>query len=263
MEVTRGWPLNKFHMGLLRRARRFFSGPDKESSRERRKLKRIACHQQFLGTRGKESFPLTVIDVGFGGFKMVSDRHPGERGELLHLRRVSTDYQRHLGGVYTTGIMVRVAWVKTLGDGGYEAGLHLPQAPGTMRISWFKELLSELGMDEKEVFSKRNSRRHRCQLPATLEQGSMPACEGLVLDLSQGGALFGCARAVAMGENVKLSVVWGRQTLDAEAVVLGVRQNSTGGGGGRWLHSLRFEPLEKKAEVVLSGWIEELARNDD
>lgn len=250
-------------MGILHRARRFFSGPNKESSRERRKLKRIACHQAFLGTKGENTFPLTVTDVGFGGFKILSEQHPGERGELLHLRRVPTDFQRHLGGVYSTGVMVRVAWVKRLAEGGYEAGLYLPQAPGTMRISWFRELLSELGMDEKDVFSKRHSRRHRCRLPATIGAGPVPPCDGLMLDLSLGGGLFGCGKAAPLGESVELSVVWGRHKLTTRAAILGVRQNTLDEGGGRWLHSLKFEGLDKKSEGVLLAWLEELARHDD
>ena len=151
-------------MGILQRARKLFRGPDRRASRERRRLKRVACHQSFVCTRGEESFPLTVVDVGFGGFKVQSEHPLGERGDLLHLRRVATDFRRHLTGPYTTGLMVSVAWVKACEDGTYEAGFYLPQAPGSMRINWFRELLSELGMNEREVFSKRASRRHRCRL---------------------------------------------------------------------------------------------------
>lgn len=249
-------------MGFLHRARQFFSGPNKQASRERRRLKRIACHQSFLGSRGGETFPLTVTDVGFGGFKILSDQHPGERGDLLHLRRVATDFQRHLTGAYTTGLMVRVAWVKPLQGGGYEAGLFLPEAPGSMRISWFKELLSELGMDEKDVFSKRQSRRHRCRLPATIAVGSLPPQEGFLFDLSPGGGLWGSAKAASMGEVVELSVVWGRGRLNVSATILGVRRSDVDEGGNRWLHSLKFESLDKASERTLFTWLEELAKND-
>lgn len=250
-------------MGILQRARKFFSGPDKIASRERRKLKRMACHQSFVCTRGKESFPLTVVDVGFGGFKVQSEVSPGERGELLHLRRVATDFRRHLTGAYTTGLMVRVAWVKKCEEGGYEAGLYLPQAPGSMRISWFKELLSELGMDEKEVFSKRVSRRHRCSLPASIRFGSTPEQQGVVQDLSPGGALFAAAKAAPMGEQVEFRVVWGRKALVLKATVVGVRPSEAHQGGPSWLHSLKFEAeLDKKQERILYGWLEELAANE-
>lgn len=250
-------------MGILQQARRFFNGPDRQASRERRKLKRIACHQSFIGTRDGVSFPLTVVDVGFGGFKVISDREPGPKGALVHLRRVANDFQRHLTPAYTTGVMVKVAWVRPHPEGGFEAGLYLPQAPGSMRISWFKELLAELGMDEKSVFSQRHSRRHRCRLPAGIAYGQVPSQEGLMLDLSSGGGLFGAAKAAPMGEWVQLSVTWGRHRVDLKAEVVGVRQNLLDEGGGKWLHSLKFqEELPKKVERILLSWLEELARNE-
>ena len=248
-------------MGILQRAKRFFGGPDKAASRERRKLKRMACHQEFVCTKGKQQFPVVVVDVGFGGFRIQSDQSVGQRGDLLHLRRISTDFRRHLTGAYTTGLMVRVAWVKSSSE-GFEAGLHLPEAPGSMRISWFKELLSELGLDEVAVFTKRSNRRHRCRLPAQISQGDIPTQEGLMLDLSSGGGLFAAAKASPMGEGVKLQVTWGRQQLEASAEIVGVRPNPASDGAPGWLHSLKFqEDLTKKQERLLYAWLEDLERN--
>lgn len=252
--------LNKFHMSILQRARQLFQGPDRSASRERRKLKRVACHQRFQATRGELSFPVTVMDVGFGGFKVCSEEAPGERGDLLHLRRLSTDFRRHLTGAYTTGLMVRVAWVKKTED-GFEAGLHLPQAPGSMRISWFRELLKEMGFDEKTVFTQRNNRRHRCRLPSELALKGSPDMEGMLLDLSSGGCLFGGVRAATMGSEGLLSARWGSKELKVEVTVVGVRSN-THDEGPRWLHSLKFRgELSKPQEQVLFKWLDELARN--
>ena len=248
-------------MSMLQRAKRFLTGPDKRRSRERRKLKRMACHQAFICTRGEDSFPITVIDVGFGGFKVVSDDPLGERGDLLHIRRVSTDFKRHLTGAYTTGLMVRVAWTKKDGA-GYESGLHLPEAPGSMRISWFRELLSELGLDEKAVFTKRNTRRFRCRLPAKLNGGSGPSQEGTLLDLSSGGGLFGSLKACSMGETGELEITWGKRSLKTTINVVGVR-SSDYDGSNPWLNSVKFqEELSKAQERILYGWLEELSRNE-
>lgn len=221
----------------------------------------MACHQEFVCTKGERKFPVTVVDVGFGGFKIQSNQVIGERGDLLHLRRVSTDFRRHLTGAYTTGLMVRVAWVKSCQE-GFEAGLHLPEAPGSMRISWFKELLSELGLNEVAVFTKRNSRRHRCLLPAKITQGDIPAQDGHLLDLSSGGGLFGASRPAPMGQAVTLAVKWGRQDLSLQAEVVGVRKGDGEAVGSAWLHSLKFqEPLSAKQQRVLYGWLEELEQN--
>ena len=253
--------LKKFHMSILRKARQWLNGPDKKASRERRKLKRVACHQSFQATRGKESFPLTVVDVGFGGFRVVSEQSVGKRGDLLHLRRLATDYRRHLTGAYTTGLMVRVAWVKPTEE-GFEAGLHLPQAPGTMRISWFRELLQEMGFDERTVFTQRNQRRHRCHLPSELRLEGFPVSTGLLLDLSSGGGLFGAEKSCLMGCDGTLSVTWGSRRLEIETNVVGVRSNPLK-QGPRWLHSLKFAgPLNRDQEKILYGWLEELARNE-
>lgn len=249
-------------MSILKRARRFLVGPDKRASRERRKLKRVACHQEFVCTRGKETFPIVVIDVGFGGFKVTSQTSFGERGDILHLRRVATDFQRHLTGAYTTGIMVRVAWVKNCG-GTYEAGLYLPEAPGTMRISWFKDLLKELGFDEQAVFTKRSTRRYRCRLPGELTCGPMPTESGSLLDLSPGGGLFGAKKAAPLGVSGKLHVRWGTEEFEVPVAVLGVRAGDSDPLSHSWLHSLKFqEPLSKSQEKVLYRWLEELGEND-
>ena len=249
-------------MSMLQRAKQFLTGPDKRRSRERRKLKRMACHQAFVCTRGEKSFPITVIDVGFGGFKVISEEPLGERGDLLHIRRVSTDFRRHLTGAYTTGLMVRIAWTKQDGS-SYESGLHLPKAPGSMRIIWFRELLSELGMDEKAVFTKRKTRRFRCRLPAVLKGELVPAQDGTLLDLSSGGGLFGSTEACSMGDSGEFEITWGKRSLKTAVDVVGVRRNDSGDGGVTWLNSVKFkEELSKPQERVLFGWLEELSRNE-
>lgn len=253
--------LNEFHMSILQRAKKFFSGPDKGASKERRRLKRMACHQLFECTGAGLTFPVTVVDVGFGGFRIVSEHSLGERGDLLHLRRISTDFGRHLTGAYTTGLMVKVAWVRQEGN-SYEAGLHLPEAPGSMRISWFRELLKEMGMSESAIFSKRGTRRHRCRLPAQLTCGKLPVLHGLLLDLSMGGGLFGGAKASPMGDDAQFCVRWGAKELLVPVSIVGVRVNTLEEAGPKWLHSIKFEKeFTKTQQRVLYAWLDELAGN--
>ena len=205
---------------------------------------------------------MTVVDVGFGGFRALAEQRVGERGQLLHLRRLSNDFKRHTTGAYTTGIMVRVAWAKE-SDGVWEVGLYLPEAPGSMRISWFRELLEELGFNEREIFSKRVMRRHRCRLPCKLlgAEDGVPI-EGVLLDLSPGGGLFGSSKKSILGQVHDCSVKWGLKELVLKAEVVGLRVNNIDDMGPRWLHSLRFQSdLDKTQEQVLHGWLEELARN--
>lgn len=235
---------------------------DRRASMERRKIKRLACHQSFLCTRGGESFPVIVVDVGFGGFKVRSSAPLGKRGELLHLRRLSEDHTKKLGGSYTTGLMVRVAWTKHDED-GWESGLSLPEAPGSMRIRWFKELLEELRLDETEIFSKRSARRHRCRLPATIATGALPSVSGTVFDLSSGGVLFAAPAPAMLGSCGELQVTWGAKVLKAEVSVVGVRPAEANELELRFLHSLRFEDgMDEATEKLLHRFIGELAEND-
>lgn len=235
---------------------------DRRASMERRKIKRLACHQNFLCTRGGESFPVIVVDVGFGGFKVRSSAPLGKRGELLHLRRLSEEHTKKLGGSYTTGLMVRVAWTKRDED-GWESGLSLPEAPGSMRIRWFKELLEELRLDETEIFSKRAARRHRCRLPASIATGALPSVSGMVFDLSSGGVLFAAPAPAMLGSCGELQVTWGAKTLKAEVSVVGVRPAEASELELRFLHSLRFEDgMDIAAETLLHRFIGELAEND-
>ena len=234
----------------------------RRASMERRKIKRLACHQNFLCTRGGESFPVIVVDVGFGGFKVRSSAPLGKRGELLHLRRLSEDHTKKLGGSYTTGLMVRVAWTKHDED-GWESGLSLPEAPGSMRIRWFKELLEELRLDETEIFSKRSARRHRCRLPATIATGALPSVSGMVFDLSSGGVLFAAPAPAMLGSCGELQVTWGAKVLKAEVSVVGVRPAEANELELRFLHSLRFEDgMDEATEKLLHRFIGELAEND-
>jgi hypothetical protein len=203
-----------------------------------------------------------VVDLGFGGFKIRSATSVGKRGDLLHLRRLSDDHVKKLGGSYTTGMMVRVAWTRKDED-GWESGLYLPDAPGSMRIRWFKELLTELQIDEKEIFSKRHTRRHRCRLPATISTGALPAASGLIFDLSSGGALFAAPAPGMLGSCGQLEVRWGTRTLKTEISIVGIRPAEASELELRFLHSLKFEePLKKDAESLLFRWLEELAEND-
>lgn len=260
----------RFNMeNILRKAQNFFAGPKRRSvlagrkaASERRRLKRMACHQSFLCSKGGDSHPITVVDVGFGGFRVRADKPLGKRGDLLHLRRISTDFRRHMTGAYTTGMMARVAWVKEDED-GHEAGLYLPEAPGSMRISWFRELLKELDLDEKSVFSQRTARRHRCKLPGSIAVDGQVTQNGTVFDLSAGGGLFGTTKAATMGAEGDFEVVWGAKTLRLRAEVVGVRQGPLFGQGPGWLHSLKFqEELPKEAEQILYRWLDELSRNE-
>lgn len=247
---------------LLQKARGLLARTDRRASMERRKIKRLACHQNFLCTSANDSFPVMVVDIGFGGFKVRSARPLGKRGDLLHLRRLSQDHTKKLGGSYTTGLMVRVAWSKKDED-GWECGLSLPEAPGSMRIRWFKELLEELHLDETEIFSKRSARRHRCRLPATISTGALPSVSGLALDLSAGGVLFAAPAPAMLGSCGELEVTWGAKVFKAEVSVVGVRPAEATEIELRFLHSLRFEDgMEEATERLLHRFLSELAEND-
>lgn len=205
---------------------------------------------------------MIVVDVGFGGFKVRSERSLGKRGDLLHLRRLSAEHDRKLGGSYTTGVMVRVAWSRQ-DEQGWECGLSLPEAPGSMRIRWFKELVAELRLDERELFSKRSTRRHRCRLPATISTGALPSVSGMVLDLSAGGALFAAPAPAMLGSSGELQLRWGVKVLAAEVSVVGVRPAEATEIELRFLHSLRFaDGMDEATETLLHRFISELAEND-
>lgn len=246
---------------LLQKARGLLLGPDRRAAVERRRIKRLACHQSFLCSNGKLSFPVTVVDIGFGGFKIRSSVSAGQRGDLLHLTRQADHHVKKLGGSYTTGVMVKIAWTKRDED-GWESGLSLPEMPGSMRIRWFKELLKELNMDETEIFSKRSTRRYRCRLPASISVGALPDASGMVFDLSIGGALFAAPAPAMLGSSGALKVVWGAGTLEAPVSVVGIRPSEARELDLRYLHSLKFEePLEKGTEKLLCRWLEELSHH--
>lgn len=247
---------------ILRKAQRYVWGVKRPSLTERRRLKRMACHQEFVCTRGKESHDITVVDVGFGGFRVRSQRSLGERGTLHHLRRLPTDFRKHLTGSYGNGLMVKVAWEKQ-DEQGFEVGLSVPEAPGSMRIEWFRELLREFGLDEQGVFSQRNSRRHRCRLPALLTLGESSELRGTLLDLSQGGGLLGLEHRAQLGSEGELAVKWGVKTLRLRVTVVGVRDNRISAQGPPCWHSLKFrEPIPECSEDLLKDWLMELSRNE-
>lgn len=178
------------------------------------------------------------------------------------MRRLSQDSTRKLESSYTTGIMVRIAWTRKY-SGGWESGLYLPEAPGSMRIRWFKELLLELGVDEKEIFSRRASRRGRCRLPAVLSTSALPQASGMVLDLSLGGALFAGTASSILGSSGTIEITWGLDKTLFPVTIVGIRPAEARELEFRYSHSLRFiEPIGTANERVLYRWLEELVRND-
>ncbi len=210
-----------------------------------------------------------MVDVSFGGFKVLAPRCLGPRGGFLHLRRVAADFRRHMSSAYTTGIMVKVAWSKPSSQDSrlYEAGLTLAEVPGSMTLGWYRELLTELGLDEATIFSRRSHRRFRCRLPAVLsfEGGEAPReISGTLLDLSSGGALLATPQTARIGCEVILSATWGAETLVAPGKVVGVRKSEEVGSPEElWWHSLTFdEGLEPNAGHLLSKWLGEFSRND-
>jgi hypothetical protein len=124
-------------------------------------------------------------------------------------------------------------------------------------------LLQELQMDETEIFSKRNTRRHRCRLPATICTGALPSVSGMIFDLSSGGALFASPVPGMLGSSGTLRVQWGARTLEAEISIVGIRPAEATELEFRFLHSLKFEePMPKATESLLYRWLAELADND-
>lgn len=199
--------------------------------------------------------------MGFGGFKVRSASRLGGAGDLLHMRRVSGDATRHLESSYTTGVMVSIVWTKE-DRGAWESGLFLVQAPGSMRTRWYKELLAELGLDERDVFSRRATRRGECRLPALLSTSALPSATGLVFDLSAGGALFAGTAAPLLGSTGSLQVTWGADVAHFPVTVVGVRPAEQKDLELKVLHSLKFEAtLPKTEERILSRWLEELMRH--
>ncbi len=245
---------------VFARVKGLFGAPSRRARMlERRRLKRLPVHQLFECRDGTSVWELRVIDVSFGGFRVLSPEPLGERGKPLHLRRLSTEVRALHGAAYSTGVMVEIAWSRPYphAPGLHEHGLTLVQAPGSMNLDWYRQLLKELGLDGEAIFDRRRQRRFRCSLPGRfLIDAGLAAREGVVGDLSLGGALWVAEGILPVGSSGSLGMEWGERRLDLPVKVTGTRRAET---TGRWLHSLELRtPLGRERQFELEAWLQEL-----
>ncbi len=184
----------------LRSLRTGNSLPDWEFE-ERRELIRLRCHLDVEYTIGQKKHQGRIVDMSLGGMMLRCFQTP----RIGHL----TDVTYLVPSVTTSEATVRckVQWIKSRPkDFVHFVGLSYQSSEGTLRRSWVKEQLKDLGFRPETIFQKRKYMRVTCYISArfTTDDGSL--IEGRLYNLGPKGALLEGPTAVKVGHRVELQV---------------------------------------------------------
>ncbi len=205
---------------------------------ERRHKLRVRCYVKV--TLGLEGEPQGVVtDMSMDGLQL---RAPTE----LHLHQefeVLYNEGQSLGRV-----RCRVVWVRP-GRDFWLAGIAYVGTAESMRASWVKHVLEQLGFDESKTFQKREHIRVESSIPCRV----MGAAEGKgrIVNIGIGGALVELEQPLEEEQQLELEMCLWRilPILNLNSRVRQVRQDSP---GGAYLHGVIFE-APTPADVKLLG----------
>lgn len=203
---------------------------------ERRHKLRVRCYVKVRLDSGAEG---VVSDMSMDGLQLRSNT------ELLNGQEFDLLYQEGEG---LGRVRCRAVWVRP-GRDVWVAGIVYVESVESMRESWVKHVLEQLGFDESKTFQKREFIRVEASIPCRLL--SHGRGKGRIVNLGIGGALVEFAEPFAEEEVLELEMCLWRilPVLKLESRVRQVRQDPE---TGAYLHGVLFE-APTAADVKLLG----------
>lgn len=175
---------------------------------ERRRTTRVDCCYQVECQVGADSFSASVVNMGLGGLRLLSDFRL-QPSDSVKVRQAT-------GGMMT----VEVIWSRPrVPHDGFEAGVVYRDDLQQMEDSWVKLALKRLGFESSSLFERRRSPRFALSVDCNLLLDGVPfPC--LMADLGLGGALVETATPIPGGDE---GVGVGLEVQIAESLVLAAR----------------------------------------
>ncbi|CAN0442646.1 unnamed protein product, partial [Phaeothamnion confervicola] len=218
---------------------------------EQRGLIRLRCDYQVECESGPVRLKARVVDIGLNGMRLFLDDRLGASAKLrVHSPASFT-------GTHSESVDCHVRWCrKRRKVEGYEIGVQYDGKPGSMRRSWVKFLLKELGFDERSIFTRRKSIRADGSIRGQMIGPEGRALTGTIRNLGAGGALFETPNSLPSGTPVRLRVgPWRRlQAIELPAVVLSARDSQC---------TLRFGELTASQVRRLGNYVLHLLKEQE
>lgn len=236
---------------LLEGVLAFFQGQRGVSPNEQRGLIRLRCDYQVQCQSGPSSCAARVVDIGLNGMRLFVDARVEAAAKLrVHAPASFT-------GPNSESVDCHVRWCrKRRKVEGYEIGVQYDGKRGSMRRSWVKFLLKELGFDERSIFTRRKSVRAHGAIQGKLTSTDGREIGGTVRNLGAGGALFEADESLPGGTSVRLRLGPWRylQAIELPGTVL---------AGGDLQCAIRFGKLTASQVRRLGNYVLQLLKEQE
>ncbi len=183
----------------MKGVRSFVLGTDVLSTEENRSSPRILCHYEVNLRNSGRDFDAAITDIGITGMRIegVPLLQRGERFEI--------SYPFAEGFQKSHSFEVEVMWCRRRSDNNrLVAGVGYVKRGEKLAGSWVHTLLTEVGLLGDSVYHRRKHLRLPVlqQVVLLSSQDGKQLCEGVLNNLSVGGALVECDIAVEIEQNV-------------------------------------------------------------
>lgn len=177
---------------------------------ERREHIRRVCRYAVYVLVGKKAHEAIVLDVGPNGLRIqtVNKYRAGQKltlvfrgvpgGKLTRLPRQKLQEVKNK-------LPCKVVWHWRLGD-AYEAGLRFDVEEEELKSTWVHTVLEKLNSEVGPFDERRKATRAKAHLNSVMSNSEGISIQGVLTNVSLGGALFQANKHMAPGTRVTLSV---------------------------------------------------------
>ena len=254
----------QFLAELRRHIHRILLGEGRDFSQQRRHS-RILCSVPVRLQFPDHYTPGKLVDLSLDGGRVQIEavknrlgicRPPYRRGQKMNLVLAygATDRKDREA-------QVTVRWIRP-SSAGWDVGIQLNLEGAT---GWIPKLLTEYGLAQEAFHTRRTGVRTPTKIPVGIGLGVSQKFEGVLLDLSLGGASVVSPKAFARFVPVRLQLTLAgkKVTLPAQVVHIRHYKGADLHHGTQWLCGLRFGELSRDEGELIGKHLVESRRQDD
>ncbi|MFA7481221.1 MAG: PilZ domain-containing protein [Vulcanimicrobiota bacterium] len=177
---------------------------------ERRRHIRHVCRYAIYALERKKAREAIVIDIGPLGLRIhtVNKYYPGQKLELVFRgvpggKLTRLPYQKL--ATVPNRLPCKVAWFLRQGD-AYEAGLVYQVEGAELKNTWVHTVLEKTASEQGAFEERRKMVRAKAHIDAEMRNDEGISVQGLLTNISLGGALFQSKQHMNPGASVTISV---------------------------------------------------------
>ena len=252
-----------FFAELRRHIHRILLGEGRDFSQQRRHS-RILCSVPIRLEMPEHYTPGTLVDLSLDGGRVQIEavpnrlgicRPPYRRGQKMKLVLAYGSQNRK-----EREATVTVRWIRP-SSAGWDVGIQLHIDGG---IGWIPRLLTEYGLTQDAFHTRRTGVRTPTKQKLIIGLGVSQTFEGLLVDLSLGGAAVVSPKAFARFVPVKLLVQLAGKNVSLPAQVVHIRPHKERDfhHAPNWLCGLRFGELSRDEGELIGRHLVESRKGD-